>query len=271
MLRRKCAILLFGSALILLYSGANVPNIYNLLCEPAGRWLVGLLVGGLVLYGGSHVLVDPWRAVAQRRQLAALGIDSRERALRIRHAGRRVAGRRAGNLRTLLRAVSASGGIGAAYGIAQYFGWDPLLPSKRITLVKGVPDRAAAGHVGARRLFRGLAGGDRLSCAGAGAAGERTLAPVHGDLGVRAGRPGNHIERNPFGHVGSPCGRNRVRDSRALSDSCPRFDQPASRACGVGAVFLFASRFEAASAPALVARRCARRCTAAALAAIRCA
>src|SRR6202040_424292 len=34
------------------------------------------------------------------------------------------------NVLTLLRWCTASGGLGALYGIFQYFGWDPLLPSK---------------------------------------------------------------------------------------------------------------------------------------------
>ena len=34
------------------------------------------------------------------------------------------------NVRLLLRAITVSGGLASLYGIAQYFGWDPLLPSK---------------------------------------------------------------------------------------------------------------------------------------------
>ena len=43
-----------------------------------------------------------------------------------------------GARRTMLRAIAASGLIGAAYGIAQYFGWDPLLDPRGYQSGEGV-------------------------------------------------------------------------------------------------------------------------------------
>jgi O-antigen ligase len=41
------------------------------------------------------------------------------------------------NVRTLLRACLGSGGLAALYGIAQYFGWDPFLPSQAYEVGEG--------------------------------------------------------------------------------------------------------------------------------------
>lgn len=41
-------------------------------------------------------------------------------------------------VRTILRGVAVSGAISAAYGIAQYFGWDPLLPAAAYHIGEGI-------------------------------------------------------------------------------------------------------------------------------------
>lgn len=47
------------------------------------------------------------------------------------------AGRR-DRVRTILRVVAAAGGISALYGIAQYFGWDPILPAAAYHIGEGI-------------------------------------------------------------------------------------------------------------------------------------
>jgi O-antigen ligase len=44
----------------------------------------------------------------------------------------------AGNARVLLRGVAIAGAIAGAYGIAQYFGWDPLLPAAAYHIGEGL-------------------------------------------------------------------------------------------------------------------------------------
>ena len=55
---------------------------------------------------------------------------------------------------------SASGALAACYGIAQYFGWDPLLAGTGLSSWRRrVHHCSTAGNTGTCRLFRGLAGG----------------------------------------------------------------------------------------------------------------
>jgi len=41
-------------------------------------------------------------------------------------------------VRTILRSITLSGGISAVYGIAQYFGWDPILPQAAYHIGEGI-------------------------------------------------------------------------------------------------------------------------------------
>ena len=71
-------------------------------------------------------------------------------------------------VRTILRGVAVSGAITAMYGIAQYFGWDPLLPRGRLShRRRNLDHRASAGNPGVRQLFRDVAAGSELSQHGA--------------------------------------------------------------------------------------------------------
>jgi len=125
----KIAILLFGLSLILLYPSANISNLRVLLRAPAGRWfacLIGLTWLGsaiatafssyplLSLNGGNWrrygFIVESGLLLFVLLSAAWLAADQN-------------------NIRSLLRASVASGGLAALYGIAQYFGWDPWLPA----------------------------------------------------------------------------------------------------------------------------------------------
>jgi hypothetical protein len=74
--------------------------------------------------GGSN-----WRYWGLLTQLAALGFAYLVAACCAGHPGR---------LRVLLRSVAAGGLIVAAYGIAQYFGWDPLLDARGYHTGEGI-------------------------------------------------------------------------------------------------------------------------------------
>jgi O-antigen ligase len=126
----KIAFLLIGTALILLYRAENTRNITAILCSKPGRWWVALLAiqwlssamatalsthPALSLNGGT------WRRLGFLSETGVL--------LFVLFAAAWLAADR-NNVRTLLRACTAAGALAALYGIAQYFGWDPLLPVK---------------------------------------------------------------------------------------------------------------------------------------------
>jgi O-antigen ligase len=126
----KIAFLLLGTALILLYGTGNLRNVSTILRAPAGRWWVALLAAqclssaiatafsthpALSLNGGN------WRRFGLLSETGLL--------LFVLFAAAWLAADRS-NIQTLLRAATAAGALAALYGIAQYFGWDPLMPVK---------------------------------------------------------------------------------------------------------------------------------------------
>ncbi len=133
----KIAILLLGAALISLYASANVQNFYKFLPLGAGRWLVCVLAAtwlcaALATALSTHAALSlngsNWRRLGLIPEsglllfvlLTAFWLTAEPR-----------------NVRTLLRAATASGALAAVYGIAQYFGWDPLLPVKAYEVGEG--------------------------------------------------------------------------------------------------------------------------------------
>jgi O-antigen ligase len=123
-------VLLFGLSLSLLYPAANLSNLRALLRASAGRWFAGLigltwLVGGIATAFSTYPLLSldgsNWRRYGFVVETALL--------LFVLLAAAWLAAERS-NIRLLLRACVASGGVAALYGIAQYFGWDPWLPAK---------------------------------------------------------------------------------------------------------------------------------------------
>ena len=125
----KIAILLFGLSLILLYPSANISNLHVLLRAPAGRWFASLI--GLTWLGSaiatafsSYPLLSlnggNWRRYGFIVESGVLLFVLLSAAWLATDQN---------NIRSLLRAAVASGGLAALYGIAQYFGWDPWLPA----------------------------------------------------------------------------------------------------------------------------------------------
>ena len=126
----KIAILLFGTALILLYRSENLRNIAAMLRAPLGRCWTALLAAtflataiattfsthpSLSLNGGT------WRRFGLLSETAVL-------LFALCASGWLAANRK--NIQTILRAATAAGALAALYGIAQYFGIDPLLPAQ---------------------------------------------------------------------------------------------------------------------------------------------
>ncbi len=126
----KIAILLLGAALSLSYWRTNISNIRVLTKFRAGRWFVWLI-------GGTWFVSAIATGFSGYPQLSLHGGNWRRDGLvtgtglllfvLISAAWLTADGK---NIRTLLRACTASGALAALYGIAQYFGWDPWLPSK---------------------------------------------------------------------------------------------------------------------------------------------
>ena len=126
----KVAILLFGVALILLYPANQWANVRALWNASAGRWLVYLLAiswlacilsSALSFDGPLSVHGSLWRRFGL---LTTTGL-----LLYILLAAAWLALDR-GNLLAMLQFCTAAGGLASLYGIAQYFGFDPLLPAK---------------------------------------------------------------------------------------------------------------------------------------------
>jgi O-antigen ligase len=133
----KIAILLLGVALMLLCGRTNIHNFYILIQERTGRWFVGALaaewlIAALATLVSFHpaLSVDgsTWRRqglVAETGMLLFVLLAAAWLAANHDH------------FRTLLRACTASGAIASLYGIAQYFGWDPLLPAQAYQVGEG--------------------------------------------------------------------------------------------------------------------------------------
>jgi len=134
----KIAILLLGTALMLLQVRANSSNMRVLCGASSGKWLLGLLAAEwtafviasllslnrpLSLDGGS------WRRLGLIPETGLLLFVLLASGWLVSQEYR---------VRALLRTLAASGALAACYGIAQYFGWDPWLPAGAYQVGEGV-------------------------------------------------------------------------------------------------------------------------------------
>jgi O-antigen ligase len=133
----KVAILLLGTALILLQWKINVQNIYNFARATAGRWFLILLAAAwvgmaLATFFSTHPALSlngsNWRRLGLIPETGLLVFAALTAAWFAAEPG---------NTRLLLRACCAAGALAAVYGIAQYFGWDPLLPVQAYEVGEG--------------------------------------------------------------------------------------------------------------------------------------
>ena len=134
----KVIVLLAGTAAAVIYWAATGRSSGFLCASRAARWFTWLLIGmaaSLVL--STLLSVNPalslggskWRNWGLVTLLAML--------LLVWFVAACCAGQPR-RLRTILRAVTASGLITAIYGIAQYFGWDPLLNPSAYHVGEGI-------------------------------------------------------------------------------------------------------------------------------------
>ncbi len=126
----KIAFLLLGTALILLYRAENLRNVSAMRRTPGGRWLVTLLaieclwtaiVTGLSSHPALSVNGSIWRRFGLLSETGLL--------LFVLLASAWLAADRK-NIQILLRAATSAGALASLYGIAQYFGWDPLMSAQ---------------------------------------------------------------------------------------------------------------------------------------------
>ena len=129
----KVAVLLAGAALALLVWGA-APR------ARGGRYFV---FSGLLLLSLGSLAVST--ALSASPALSAFGTNWRRFGSVIQAAillfAWLVASSTAGHperSRTILRSVTAAGGLSAIYGILQYFGWDPVLPASGYHIGEGL-------------------------------------------------------------------------------------------------------------------------------------
>jgi O-antigen ligase len=132
----KATLILCGAAALLAASGLDGRGLW---VRPRGAWALGaLLVAALASLAVSTALsVRPalslfgtnWRFFGAAPQFAVFAIAW---ALAVRCGGRPE------RVRLVLRGAAAAGALSAAYGIAQYFGYDPLLPAASYRIGEGI-------------------------------------------------------------------------------------------------------------------------------------
>jgi hypothetical protein len=135
----KIVLLLLGTAAAVVWWAVEGASGFSRASREA-RWFLWVVCGMACVAGRFHAGIRESGVVAGRKQLAVLGPGDATRG-----AGAGVylvavvlRGPARARLRVMLRAVAASGLIGALYGIAQYFGWDPLLDARGYHVGEGI-------------------------------------------------------------------------------------------------------------------------------------
>jgi putative inorganic carbon (HCO3(-)) transporter len=134
----KIAILLFCESALLLFCKQLVNGLHRLFESRCGRWYVGCLAVQWL----SCVASTLW---SSNRQLSEAGSSWRRDGLIVESAILLFALIVAAwfmedqrRIRIVLRTTVVTGVAASLYGIAQYFGWDPLLPSKAYQAGEGL-------------------------------------------------------------------------------------------------------------------------------------
>ncbi len=134
----KVAVVVIGAAigLLLLWRDSTFAEVHRLWADPAGRWFCILAAAQLLLLllstlFSSHPALSwnggNWRRLGLVSQSAVIALGFLIAAACSEHG-----------LRILLRAATAAGTAAALYGILQYFGVDPFLPSDGYHIGEGV-------------------------------------------------------------------------------------------------------------------------------------
>ncbi len=134
----KVAALLLGLALIFLYPGANVHNFYGLLRNQAGRWFAALVAVAWACSAAATAFSTNAALSIHGSTWRRYGLVSETGLLLFVLLAAGWLAAEAGSVELLLRAATAAGAVASVYGIAQYFGWDPLLPAQAYLAGEGV-------------------------------------------------------------------------------------------------------------------------------------
>ena len=125
----KIALLLCATALILLSTSKNFANFRELFGVPAGRWLV-ILLGSEWLASAIATAFSTHRALSLHGGTwRRFGLFSETGLLLFVLFAAGWLACDPGNVRKLLRVSTWAGALAAVYGVIQYLGLDPLLPS----------------------------------------------------------------------------------------------------------------------------------------------
>jgi O-antigen ligase len=119
----KVVVLLLGTAVLLLWPRLAAPRVFSV----------------LILLNLASLAVST--AVSTRPGLSLIGTSWREFGLIPQAAALLFAwtvAAASGSARVVLRGVAVAGIAAGAYGIAQYFGWDPLLPASAYHVGEGI-------------------------------------------------------------------------------------------------------------------------------------
>ena len=126
----KIAVLVLGTCVMLCFANQNIKRIQGMARTSCGRWFLGLLAlqwvflavaAALSLSRGLSLHGSGWRRFGFLTQTCVLLVGLLVGAWISEHRPR---------IQTILRMCVGAGGVGAAYGVFQYFGWDPLLSPK---------------------------------------------------------------------------------------------------------------------------------------------
>src|SRR5260370_16211967 len=126
----KIAALLLGTCVMLWFCKKNVNRVRAMARDPCGRWFLGLLAAQWISLAVATALSlsrdlslngSSWRRYGFLTQTCLMLVGLLVAAWISEDRYR---------TRTVLRMCVGAGAAGALYAIFQYFGWDPLLPTK---------------------------------------------------------------------------------------------------------------------------------------------
>ena len=126
----KIAVLVLGTCVMLCFAKQNIKRVYGMARTSCGRWFLGLLAlqwislavaAALSLSRGLSLHGSGWRRFGFLTQTCVVLVGLLAGAWISEHRLR---------IQTILRMFAGAGVVGAAYGVFQYFGWDPLLSAK---------------------------------------------------------------------------------------------------------------------------------------------
>jgi len=126
----KIAALVLGTCVMLCFAKQNIKLIYGMTRTACGRWFLGLLAlqwislavaTALSLSRDLSLHGSGWRRFGFLTQTCVILVGVLTAAWISEHPPR---------IQTILRMSVGAGAVGAAYGIFQYFGWDPFISAK---------------------------------------------------------------------------------------------------------------------------------------------